>query len=453
MFKKALTLKLVFIIILVSLASGFFWNHKIFGQPPDLGGDAVMYDRVALDILINQKFVPTQQGVNIEPLYFFFLSGVYKIFGHNYDAVRLVQIIFFVLICLFVYFLAKEIFNDKIAFFSGLGLALFYPLAGYAGRFLRAVLFTLLLVLFIYFWNKAWFSQKKKWFIFSGIMLSLGILTNAVILLLPLFFIINFLIIQRKNLLHKKILTNFFLFIFVILIILSFSTLWHSPSDDFVSSISTTKTGIILLSRAELMEGLKGKWAYNFIGQTMGYFFVQNLNPPIVADQVFGVPPASAANKLKDLFEAGYSPQEIDKIFLREALTKILKNPHLYLFSGFLNLISYHNPLLPGPKDFKIFGTHPELSDFTKGTIILTIRLIWLTFFFFVIYGAIKIVKNWSRFGWLILTIIYFNLVYCSLFASPRYALPIYPFYIILFVYGFLIFWPKFKFRFIRNTS
>ena len=83
MFKKALTLKLVFIIILVSLASGFFWNHKIFGQPPDLGGDAVMYDRVALDILINQKFVPTQQGVNIEPLYFFFLSGVYKIFGHN----------------------------------------------------------------------------------------------------------------------------------------------------------------------------------------------------------------------------------------------------------------------------------------------------------------------------------------------------------------------------------
>jgi 4-amino-4-deoxy-L-arabinose transferase-like glycosyltransferase len=454
MFKKALNLKLVFILILVSLVSGYFWNHKIFSQPL-IGGDEIDYDQAALDILVSQRFTQPYEGVTVEPLYFFFLSGIYKIFGHNYDAIRWIQIIFFVLICLFVYFLAKEIFDDKIAFFSGLCLALFYPLASCAGRLWREILFTLLLVLFIYFWNKAWFSQKKKWFIFSGIILSLAILTNAVIFLLPLFFIINFLIIQKKKLFNKKILTNFLLFIFVILIIFSFSALWNTPSDDFVSSISTTKAGVTLLSRAELMEGLKGEGAYHFLGQTMGYFFVQKLDSQVVPAQVFGVPPDSVANRPKDLSKAGYSPQEIDKIFLKEALIKILKKPHLYLFSSFLNLISYNNPMLFNPQTLLVFriqnlfvDTHPELTDFTKASIILTIRLIWLMFFFFVIYGAIKAVrKNWSRFGWLILIILYFNLIYSLLFAIPRYALPIWPFYIILFVYGLSFFWSKFKLK------
>jgi len=448
MFRKLLTSKFIFIfvVVLVALASGLFWSHRMLGEPID-HGDALNYDRIAFDLSIGNEFVQPNAGIDAESLYFFFLAGIYKIFGHNYDAVRLAQIILFALTCLVIYLLAKEIFNDKIAFFSGIGLALFYPLAGYTNRLLREVFFTFLLVSFAYFWHKAWFSQKKKWFILSGAFLSLGILTNAVILLLPLFFIINFLIIQKKDIFNKVTLTNLSLFVFVALIVISSLALWMSPSEGLVSSISTTKTGVILLSRVELTEDLKGKWVYNFIGQTMGYFFVRDLDPPIHTDQMFDVPPPLLYDRFNDLIESGYSSKEINRIFSREAVIKILKNPHLYLSNSFLYLISYHNPFAPRPRDFTIFrmhnlfvGTHPELSNFIKGTIILTIRLIWLIFFIFVIYGGIKVVKNWSRFGWIILTIIYFNLIYCSLFTLPRYALPIYPFYIILFVYGLSVF-------------
>jgi len=447
-FKKSSNLKFVIIILLLATISGCFWNHKILGQDISLGSDESDYDRVALNILANQEFIQPYEGVDLEPLYFLFLSGVYKVFGHNYDAVRLIQLAFFILICLLVYLLVRELFNDKMAFFSGACLALFFPLASYSGRLLRAVPFTLLLILFVYFWHKAWISQEKKWFIFAGVVLFFGILMNAVILLLPVFFLINFLIIQRKNILNRKILTNFIIFLFIVLIMHFSGSLWDSSSGDSISSTSTTKAGSALLSRVELMEGLKGKWMHHFIGQTMGYFWVQKSDVQVTADQLFDVPTISVVNKIKYLSDNNYSPQEINNILLKEAVVEILKKPHLYLFSGFLNLISFNNPMIPNLKTLKVsriqnlfVGTYLGLSNFIKGSIILTIRLVWLIFFFFVIYGGIKMIGNWLKYSWILITILYFNLVYSSLFAFPRYALPIYPFYVILFVFGISAFW------------
>ncbi|MBU1255901.1 hypothetical protein KKH35_03455, partial [Patescibacteria group bacterium] len=56
---------------------------------------------------------------------------------------------------------------------------------------------------------------------------------------------------------------------------------------------------------------------------------------------------------------------------------------------------------------------------------------------YFVIYGGIKMIKkDILKFSWFISIILYFNIIHSLLFAIPRYALPIWPFYIILFVYG-----------------
>jgi len=41
-----------------------------------------------------------------------FLAVIYKIFGHNYDAVRFVQIIIFGLLAVVIYLLAKDIFGE-----------------------------------------------------------------------------------------------------------------------------------------------------------------------------------------------------------------------------------------------------------------------------------------------------------------------------------------------------
>jgi hypothetical protein len=79
-----------------------------------------------------------------------------------------------------------------------------------------------------------------------------------------------------------------------------------------------------------------------------------------------------------------------------------------------------------------------------KAVIILGVRFVWFAFLFFVIYGFVKNLKNWGKIGWIFSIIIYFNLAYSAVHAIPRYALPIYPFYIILTVVGATYFYNRY---------
>ena len=453
MFGKSSNFKFIIIIFSIALLSGFFWSSKIFGQSLNPGGDEPFYDKVTLNILAGHHFCQGFEELCIEPqpLYPLFLAGVFSVFGHNWDVVRLIQIILFALIAVLVFLLAKKLFSRRVAVYSGLLTALFYPLANYSGRLYREVFFTFLVVLFIYCLSQIYFSQKKKWFIFSGITLGLVVLTNAVTYFLPLVVVGNFLIIYKKRFFSKKKLISFFLFLFFLTIIF---TPWLMRNYYSAGGSADIQGGSTLVGRAYLVDDIQGEYQEHFIGQSFGYFFAKKLNSQLDTRQLSTFPPENVYKQLDELSSLGYDQKETGKILQKEALLKIFKNPHLYFLGNFLYFISFNNPMLPNPETFDVsriqnlfVGTHPELTDFTKTIIILGIRLIWLTFFFFVIYGAIKIISNWPRFGWLILVIIYFNLIYSLLFAIPRYALPIYPFYIILFVYGLSVFLSKFRFR------
>lgn len=417
----------------------------MFGQPLNPGGDEIFYDKIALNILEGRHFCQGFEELCIEPqpLYPLFLAGIFSIFGHNCDAVRLIQIILFALTAVLVFLLAKDLFIRKVAIYSGLLVALFYPLANYSGRLYRGVFFAFLLVLFIYCLSQIYFNQKKKWFVFSGITSGLVMLTNAITYFLPLLIIVNFLIIYRKRFFSKKILISSFLFLFSLTTVLA---PWLIRNYYSAGGSVNTGGGGALLGRAYLIEELQGEYREHFIGQAFGYFFAKKLDWQLDHKKLSAFPPEAVYQRLEELSSLGYSQEKIGKILHKEALFKIFKNLHFYSLSSFLYFISFNNPMLPNPKTFDVsriqnlfVGTHPELTEFTKGSIILTIRFIWLIFFFFVIYGAIKVIKSWSKFSWLILIILYFNLVYSLLFAIPRYALPIYPFYIILFVYGLTI--------------
>jgi len=87
--------KIVVFLFFIALISGFFWNQKMFSQP--IGSDQIYYDGIASDILNHGRFTFEGQDVFIEPFYPLFLAGIYAIFGHNYDAVRIIQIILFAL--------------------------------------------------------------------------------------------------------------------------------------------------------------------------------------------------------------------------------------------------------------------------------------------------------------------------------------------------------------------
>ena len=121
-------------------------------------------------------------------------------------------------------------------------------------------------------------------------------------------------------------------------------------------------------------------------------------------------------------------------------------HPVLFLEMTSLDFLKFNTPMVPDIRMQHMFAepnSHPGLSDLTKGAIILLIRFIYLIFAVLIIYAGVKRIKDWDKMGWMILIIIYFNLIFSNLHAIARYSLPIYPFYIILLVIGILMIWDK----------
>jgi len=451
-FKKSSNSKFIILIFLIAIISGFFWNFKDFGTTLYRGGDEASYDKVAINILEGHDlcYELGESCIEPQPLYPLFLSSIFYIFGHNLDAVRIAQIVLFAFISVLGFLLAKRLFSRQIGVYSGLLIGLFYPLAGYCGVLYREVFFTFLVVLFIYCLYRAYLSKKRIWFSFSGIILGLVMLTNAVTYFLPLLIIFIFLIVYKKKFFCKKMLICFFFFLFSLIIVLS---PWLIRSYYFTNGSVNIKGGSALISRAYLMEDVQEKYKEHFIGQSLGYFFAKKLDFQLDQRKLYAFPPDIVYKQIEELSDFGYSQNETGEILQKEALAKIFKSPHLYLSDTFLYLMSFNNPMLPDPQTFEIYrihnlfvNTHPEINEFIKGSIILTIKFIWLIFFFFIIYGGIKAIKkDVLKFSYLISVILYFNIIYSLLLAIPRYALPIWPFYIILFVYGFSVFFGLYK--------
>ncbi len=257
--------KIIILIFLFALVSGFFWNQKMFGQP--ISSDQVLYDSMAQNLLLGKGFVYNGQEAGIEPLYPLFLAGIYKVFGHNYDTVRVVQIILFALMVVFIYFLAEKIFNKKIAVWSSLAVALFYGLANQAGNITTETLFTFLVVLFAYIVYTAYWRNKIFWYALSGFVLGLATLTKGIIQFLPLVVILNIFAIYFKKIPIKKILVKATVFLILFLAVL-FS--WFMRGGANISSAVAPRGGEILAVRVELMENLYPDYFSHFIGHLFG---------------------------------------------------------------------------------------------------------------------------------------------------------------------------------------
>ncbi|MFH1841370.1 MAG: glycosyltransferase family 39 protein [Candidatus Nealsonbacteria bacterium] len=441
--------KFIILLIVIALVSGFFWSHQSFGK--DIGSDQMIYDGIAVNILKSQSFNYQGEVRTEEPFYSLFLAAIYSVFGHNYDAVRVIQVILFAITALIVYLLAKQFFNRKVAMVASLLIALFYPLANSAGDLLREMFFTFLLALLAYVLYRTCFFEKKIWFVFSGIVLGVVVLTNGIAQFLFLFIIANFLIIYRKKILTKEFILKFSLFLISFLLVLS---PWLVRNYFQYSGKVTIvpRGGGVLESRVKLMESVYDNYFGHFVGHTLGYYFAEKIYPELDIHE-FRNPERSQeeVEEIEEIYEQG-NLQEANQTFLKKAISGIFAQPHKYFLMSLLDFIAFNNPIIPRPGTldysniFMTFaeGRYPELSDFAKSSIILTIRFLWLVFFVFVVYAVVKNVRNWPKISWLLIIILYFNLTYSLVHAIPRYALPIYPFYVLLFSVGLFAFLSKY---------
>lgn len=448
--------KFIVILFFAAILSGLFWGSKMLGQPLSAGGNEILYNTIAHNILELSSFTSDKKDIAAvsEPFYPVFLSGVYIIFGKDsFDAVRLIQILLFAFTVLIVYSFTKEIMDDRTAKIIGLLVALFFPLAANASQFTRETLFAFLLVVLISSLYKAERTLKIKWFVFSGIILGLAVLTNAVAQFFIIFVILGFFLSLRKDFFRKHLLLKLgLLTLFFILVIgaWSFRDFGQGPK------ALNLKAGGVLGRKAEMIESVRGEiYLRHLGGQLFGYYFFEKegFNPSML----LGSPKTSKA--FYGMLARGESVEEIGKKLSEESLQTIVGNLPRYFAISFLELLQFNSPILPNSETLEaapaqnlfIKNSHPKIPAIIKIIILLSLRIVYWLFFGFMIYGLIRAVKDWKKFIWIILIILYFNLTYSALFGIPRYSIPIYPFYIVFFVYGTSVFLGRLKIS--KSTS
>lgn len=450
LFEKKERAMLIFLIVL-AISSGVFWGWKHFGQPLPIGADEDFYSRVALSYLEPDSFNYEAEVFHapIEPLYPAFIAGIYKIFGkNNFDAVRFIQLLLFVLTVIFIYFFSQAAFGRLAGAAAGILSALFYPLAEVAGRFHREILFTFLLALLVISLYKAQKTNSILWFIFAGVEGALIILLNSLAQFLPVFLAFGLILFYRRNFLKERIWLKISVFVLISAIGPFYTFLGSRLQKDGFSA----KSAIVLANRKAVIEQIGGDWAGHFVGLAYGYWLAEKIRPGINTGLFLEVD--GADKKFVKMRQTQMAYSEIDDELSDGVSPFLFRNFHKFLAVGFLDFLQFNGPIIFNPANLKlgpaqnlfIGGLHPEIPSVLKAAIILAIRMFQWLFFALIVYGLAKNWADWRKFIMPLAIVLYFNIVFSLIYGLARHAIPLYPFYIILFSLGICTFVKKYRY-------
>ncbi len=440
-------------LFLLSLFSGYFWNHRFFWRPVP-PGDEAQYSCIAENIIKNHIYTNCGHIISREPGYPFFIAAIYWLSNFNPDAVRLAQLVIFALINVLIFLLADKLFNRPTALAAGLFSALWWGLANYTGRFTREILLAFLLLLLVFALLRAVERQSNKYFFLAGLILGLLALIHGLMYYLPWLIILNLFIVFRKKLNWRAWALK------IILLTLAFALI-ISPwlvRNKLSQTSGAPLAGFMLAYKAQLSEALYPQIYKYYFGHLFGYYFAEKIWPDL---DLLLFKRNQAVEIKKGLLAKGYSEQAADKIMKKKAIKNILSAPQKYAAVCLLHFLDLNSPLIPqrlfGGNSFAHFtfaqGRFARVPDWAKTIILLAFRFFWLSFLFLAFYGMFKNIKHWPVFGWLALLIFYFNAAYSAVYAIPRYLTPVMPFYIIFAAAGFnlLMQQRKLKTQKVRN--
>ena len=443
------------LIILISIINAAFYS---FSFTNIVFADATQYDLIAKNILkgsfslsTESPYLPTMQR---EPLYSFFLSIIYNVFGYNHAAVYIIQIIIFSLISVLTYYLAKNIFNYKIAIISGLSVALLPTLANYTGFILTELLFTFILLCTIFILQISLKVNNKFLFFISGISISLCVLIKAYMLL----FILMIIIYMIYKYYHVKInlLLNLFMLLSGFFLILSFWSIRNFQKFDTFQI--TGRGGLSLWMAAEQIDDsnklILKNIVFNFSEYIGKNIFLESYDEP---NKVILARADKYHLKIEELESLGYSSiVEIEKKMTEEAIKKIFENPITYSLQRFLELQKMISFLyIPSLNQFDInfykknsVVKNLYFQKFSSSDILLSLikfpfKILGYLMFFISIYSIIKLRGNFKDIYLLIAIIFYTNLIYSLLFGLGRYGVPLIPYYVILTSWALSEFFKK----------
>jgi len=190
-------------IALVFLLALILFTWKI-GSTPILDGDTAFWARISKNILasgdwLTLKFVDPARIIDKPPLFPWMIAVGFKLFGINEFALSIFHSILAALTVVFTYLIARELFDEKTAFWSGLILlttAQFF----YQGRSpLQDMPLTLFITACLWafvVWEK---KDNPRFFYLAGLFSGLAVMSKGPVgLALPAVVIFSYVAIGRK---------------------------------------------------------------------------------------------------------------------------------------------------------------------------------------------------------------------------------------------------------------
>lgn len=428
--------KIQILIFLISLCAGLIFL-LVFGQHRQINGDAPQYDAIAWNLVSGHGYSldsePPYNPTSLrEPAYIIFLYFLYKLFGHNTQAVYVIQILLFSISCILVFLITMRIFNECAAKYAAFLTAICPTLADHATFLYSESFFIFLLLFSVYSVLRAKDTASIKWYVLSGLAMALMTLCKVAMV----FFIIPAALYLYLN---KKDIKITIVFIIFFIPLFSWGLRNYHIYGDF--NLINTRGEQILLARAYRTEcafqKIKEMAVYNF-SEYLGYKFFPYSD---ISSRDFQFQDDSRVRKeYQELINQGMSETDVNRIIRNKAFSILKGHPVKYLigmpFDFFKLTLFMYVPSLNeenGINMFKHVRNGREVLSAVKGIY----KALSFIILFFAIAGIAARKIQWQKEFMIFCVILYINLVYTVIGGYQRYAVPLIPFYFIFAVVGF----------------
>lgn len=335
------------------------------------------------------------------PFYPYFLGMIYKLFGHNYFIPRLIQHLIGSLSVILIYFLARKLFNRKVAILSAILSSIYGVLIYFEDELLLdflLVFFGVLLVLLLY---RAEEKSKSSRFFTAGLVASLFAITRPNILIFIPFVLVWIFLLLKVNL-KRKIVFSLFFFIGLFVLILPITVRNYLVGKDFV--LISSQGGI--------------------------NFFIGN-NPQADGTSAFLHPYGDdweyqdAAYEVQGSIGKIPRPSEVSDYYLKQGEDFIIHSPRKFLSLFIKKTYLFWNSFeISNNQDIYFFRRYSSL-----------IRILPVGFWIIgplSLVGILLSLKSWRKYFLVLTFVMSYSFSVLLFFVNSRFRLPVLPFLIVL---------------------
>jgi tetratricopeptide (TPR) repeat protein len=335
------------------------------------------------------------------PFYPYFLGTVYKLFGHNYFIPRLIQHLIGSFSVILIYFLARRLFNRRIATLSAILTSIYGVMVYYEDELLLDFLLVFFGVLLILLLHRAEDNPGKSKFFLAGLVTSLFAITRPNILIFIPFVLFWILLLLKVNLKRKIVFSLFFL-VGLFVLILPITARNYLVGKDFV--LISSQGGINF-----------------YIGNNPQADGTSAILPPYGDDWEY----QDAAYEVQGSIGKIPRPSEVSDYYLKKGVDFILHSPQKFLSLFLKKTYLFWNSFeISNNQDIYFFRQYSSL-----------IRILPVGFWIIgplSLLGMFLSLKSWKKY-FLVLTFVLSYLFSVLLFfVNSRFRLPVLPFLIVL---------------------